>query len=239
MNSSRHGGVRYHDRMDSIDEVIGRRVRELRKQRDWKQSDVRDLAIRFGVEWTQSTISEIESGKRRSDRLEVLAVLCSMFGVSLDQLLEGDQDIEMSRTWSLSELREGLRGDLEPSSELPGTQRYAGDNSVEVRRMADKLGVDVDQLRRLVQAIYGKWERPVRLRDELAGVDQTDTSRTAQAKRGHATRRILKEITEAIEREGADALIERGYELELERTQEVIEGLGMSDYVDGMSKKDA
>ncbi|MDN6706756.1 helix-turn-helix domain-containing protein [Corynebacterium glyciniphilum] len=212
--------------MDTLDRVIGRRLYELRKERDWKQSDVQDMARRFGIEWARSTVSEIESGKKRSDRLEVLAVLCSMFGVTLEQLLDGDQEIEMSRTWSLKELREGLRGELEPSSEVPGTQRIAGDNPVEVRRMAGKLGVTDDELRRLVQAVYGKWERPIRLRDELAGVEQDDISPSAQAKRGHATRRIMREIAEAIEREGIDALTERGEQREVERTREVIDRVG-------------
>lgn len=201
--------MRYADRMDSIDEVIGRRVRELRNERNWKQSDVRDLAIRFGVEWTQSTVSEIESGKRRSDRLEILAVLCSMFSITLDQLLAGDQDVEMSKRWSLEDLRKGLHGELQPSSELPGTQRIGGDNPVEVQRMAGKLGVDVDQLRALVMAIYGEGARPIAQRDEIAGVEQADTSRTAQAKRGHATRKMLREITEAVEREGAEVIMKR------------------------------
>lgn len=207
--------------MDSIDEVIGQRVAALRRKKGWKQSEVRDLAHRFGVEWSQSTISEIESGKRRSDRLEVLALLCSMFDVSLEQLLDGDQEIEMSRTWSLKELREGLRGELEPSSEVPGTQRIAGDNPVEVRRMASKLGVDDDQLRALVAAVYGAGERPIAKRDEIAGVSQADTSRSAQAKRGHATRRILSELRAAMDEEGADAVIARGQAIREQRGAEV------------------
>lgn len=219
--------------MDSIDEVIGRQAAQLRKERGWKQSDVSDMASRFGVEWSQSMVSEIESGKRRSDRLEVLAVLCSMFDRPLVDLLQGDQEVMMSRPWTMSEIREGLAGELPPSSEKPGTTRIGGDNPVEVQRMARKLDMTEDQLRRLVQAIYGKWERPIRLRDEMAGVEQDDTSRSAQAKRGHATRRILKEINEAVEREGMPALVEMGVEREVDRRREVADQTGMTDFLEG------
>lgn len=206
--------------MESIDVVIGRRVADLRGERGWTQSQMRDLAQRFGVDWSQSTVSEIESGKRRTDRIEVLAVLCSMFGIGLDQLLAGDDQVMLGRAWTLSELREALRGELEPASEKPGTARFGGDNPVEVQRMADKLGVTVDELRVLVMAKYGKGSFPIAQRDELAGVAQDDTSRSAQAKRGHATRRMLKEITEMVERDGAEATMQRGNELVEQWNQE-------------------
>ncbi|MDK8768213.1 helix-turn-helix transcriptional regulator [Corynebacterium freneyi] len=208
--------------MESIDVVIGRRVADLRGERGWTQSQMRDLAQRFGVDWSQSTISEIESGKRRTDRLEVLAVLCSMFSLTLDELLAGDDEVMLGRPWTLEELREGLRGELEPASEKSGTMRLGGDNPVEVQRMAGKLGFTEEQLWWAVAAVYGRERRPIALRDEIAGVNQTDTSRSAQAKRGHATRRILKELNEAIDREGREELLERGSELAAKRSAEVI-----------------
>lgn len=207
--------------MDSIDVFIGKRVAALRAQNGWTQSQMRDLAVRYGVEWSQSTISEIESGKRRSDRLEVLAVLCSMFSLSLEELLVGDDDVMLSRPWNLQELRDGLRGELEPAAEKPGTRRLGGDNPVEVQRMAGKLGFTEEQLWWAVAAVYGRERRPIALRDEMAGVSQTDTSRSAQAKRGHATRRILKEINDAIDHEGREELLKRGSVLMAKRNAEV------------------
>ncbi len=211
--------------METIDVVIGRRVSALREERGWKQSDLRDMASRFGVEWSQSTVSEIESGKKRSDRLEVLAVLCSMFGITLDDLLAGDQEVMMSQPWTLASLREGLRGELEPASEKPDTRRFGGDNPIEVQRMAGKLGVNEDDLRALVMAVYGKGRRPIEVRDELAGVEQNDTSRSAQAKRGHASRKILRELQTVSDDED---VLHRGRALVAEWNREVL------DYLDNL-----
>lgn len=187
-------------------------VKAEREARKWRQKDVLDAARRLGADWSANAISEIESGRRRADTADVLAVLCLVFDIDVVTLLDDRKFDLAGRESTAQDMIDALNGEseLQPSSELPGTQRIGGDNPVEVQRMADRLGVDVDQLRALVMAVYGAGERPIAKRDEIAGVSQTDTSRSAQAKRGHATRRILSELRAAMDEEGADAVIARG-----------------------------
>lgn len=188
-------------------------VKSAREERGWRQGDVLEAVRRYGVEWSNNAISEIESGRRRADTADVLATLCLVFSVDVATLL-GTRTFDFAGSESTAEnMLDALNGDsdIEPAAEKRGTKRIGGDNPVEVRRMADRLGVDDDQLRALVMAVYGAGTRPVARRDEMAGVEQSDISRSAQAKRGHATRRILSELRAAMDEEGADAVIARGH----------------------------
>jgi transcriptional regulator with XRE-family HTH domain len=191
---------------------VAEAVKAARKERSWRQKDVLDTARRYGAEWSDNAVSEIESGRRRADTADDLAVLCLVFGVGLEKLLGAREFGLAGQRATAKDLIEAFEGTSEraPEVELPGTFQSGAESPVEVRRMADKLGVTVDELRVLVMAVYGEGSFPLSTRDELAKVDQSDTSRTAQAKRGHATRQLIKEITEAIEREGADAVMQRG-----------------------------
>ncbi len=76
---SRYGRVQ-HRLMDTI----GKRVRHLRKEREWTQTE---LAKRVGV--TQSAVAQIEGGVTETLRGEVLAGLCREFGTLPEYLLWG------------------------------------------------------------------------------------------------------------------------------------------------------
>lgn len=64
-----------------MDNVLGERIKELRKHYNWTQQD---LAEKLGV--TSASISSWESGTRRPD-FETLDNLCDIFKVTLDYLL--------------------------------------------------------------------------------------------------------------------------------------------------------
>lgn len=193
---------------------VAEAVKAARMERNWRQKDVLNTAKRFGANWSSNAVSEIESGRRRADVADDLAVLCLVFGVGLEKLL-GDRTFDLAgESATAKDLIEAFTGDSdrEPDPELPGTKRFGGENPVEVRRLADKLGADVDQLRALVMGVYGKGEFPLAVRDELAEVSREDRSRSAQAKRGHATRKLIEEVKAAVEREGEEAVMQRGNE---------------------------
>lgn len=64
-----------------MDNVLGERIKELRKHYNWTQQE---LAEKLGV--TSASISSWESGTRRPD-FETLDNLCDIFKVTLDYLL--------------------------------------------------------------------------------------------------------------------------------------------------------
>ncbi|MGO1827044.1 MAG: helix-turn-helix domain-containing protein [Corynebacterium variabile] len=202
-------------------------VKEAREARNWRQKDVLDVARRFGANWSDNAISEIEAGRRRGDTADVLAILCMVFDTDAATLL-GSRKFEFAGHESTGkEMLDALNGqsELDASPELPGHARFGGDNPIEVQRMAGKLGVNEDDLRALVMAVYGKGRRPIEVRDELAGVEQNDTSRSAQAKRGHASRKILRELQTVSDDED---VLHRGRALVAEWNREVL------DYLDNL-----
>lgn len=64
---------------------IGRKVRELRKQRRLSQSE---LALKAGI--AQSTLSYVESGKKEP-QFDTLSSICKGLGISVLELLSYDE----------------------------------------------------------------------------------------------------------------------------------------------------
>lgn len=176
--------------MITVSHIIGERVRELRKQRGWTQFDLMNEIRAKGATWAQNSVSEMESGKRRSDHLEVLAVLCSVFGMPLDEFLPSS-DTTVGESRRMSELKAGIQGNL-PDKNLPRIEQA----DVSLVAMCRNIGVSEDDLTRWAEQEHGAGADPLRVRDQIAGVTPDDSHRTAQAKRGHATRKIKRMIQE-------------------------------------------
>jgi transcriptional regulator with XRE-family HTH domain len=63
--------------------VLGRRIRELRKARGWRQLD---LAEHAGIK--ENYVSDLELGRKEAC-LRTLSILAKAFGLKLDELLRG------------------------------------------------------------------------------------------------------------------------------------------------------
>ena len=148
-------------------------VRRLRLARKMTQVDLAE-AMSGRAGWTATTVAWVETGRRRLTAAELLH-LCEVLRCRPHALVEGiDQAPVVSR-------------DLD---EVVG--QAVRD---EERKNAKRLGVSVEQFRALVQARYGRTFRDER--DSRAKVTRRMSQRTAQAKRGHATRRIIEELRQA------------------------------------------
>ncbi len=101
--------------------MIGGRVRQLREERGWTQSE---LAARAGL--TASAVSQIESAKR-SPNAETLQKLADGLEVSVDALM-GRKSDEML-----------LAGDQDARVLLRGLQDLSPDDRRAVRAMVDAL----------------------------------------------------------------------------------------------------
>ncbi|HOB26902.1 MAG TPA: DUF4065 domain-containing protein [Bacteroidales bacterium] len=69
-------------------EEIGRRIADLRSQKEYTQDDLAKL-----MNTNRSTVAQIESGKRNINALE-LKQLANIFSISIDRLLSSDFDID-------------------------------------------------------------------------------------------------------------------------------------------------
>ena len=100
--------------------VIGRRVRQLRKARNWT---LQDLAGRVGR--TSSALSMLENG-RREPRLSLLQALATAFGVQLSDLLgtapldrRAQLEVELHRAQASATYRSLGLPEVRPGPRLP------------------------------------------------------------------------------------------------------------------------
>jgi transcriptional regulator with XRE-family HTH domain len=120
----------HEDNLEALKEMVGARVRALRKERDWKQQTLTEM---IGAK-SHSTISEVENGHRMPSSA-TLRALAAVFDVSVDSLLgtTASEDSSTPETRALkaslrSELAE-LRSCLERATAL--VERHASRQSVE------------------------------------------------------------------------------------------------------------
>ncbi len=184
---------------ESISAVLGRGLASMRASQQLRQEDVAEAMQGLGLAWERVTVAAVEVGRRTITLLEGAAL-----NVVLGELTEGK-----TRIWDLVDETATVR--FGPRSVLSGTHvRYLlgmtnpGDEWIVVdaiptaaeRKAAARLGVDVDRLRRLSEALWGHHfdaERDGR----LMPVDG-ESARSTQARRGHIARELVTELSDAM-----------------------------------------
>lgn len=73
----------------SLEVLFGQRVRELRTERGWSQSELGKRMKAYGHDLSQTTVAKLENGKRPI-RLNEAQALCDIFGVAFSDLAEHD-----------------------------------------------------------------------------------------------------------------------------------------------------
>jgi transcriptional regulator with XRE-family HTH domain len=197
-------------RPPTLGQVIGRNLRAVRKERNWRQDDLAGyLRAIVGFNWTRSTITHIESGQRSLDVAEFAGMLVNLglLGVSATQLLRGSGFVELGdAAVSLSELRRAFAGDpfrvdvrrhiaiaVEDTDEAELASRGDTEQNVAARLGSDPLRVSELAFERWGRSLTD--ERDARV-DDLA--PKRATSRTLQALRGHVTRKLQDELRPAL-----------------------------------------
>ena len=194
-----------------IDQVLGKNLERLRKEKGWSQDDLVSRGWQVGLPWSRTTIAALESGKRAVELGEVVLVALILKS-SVDELLAGDDVTlvgEETVMW-LEDVREVLMSDQRAALEsFPDIHRRVSKarapegysrimlsaNGEAEQKAARKLGVTPQTI---AQAAYGLWgrsltdERNLQV-EQLEWVDETST-RQVQALRGHVTRQLLEDI---------------------------------------------
>lgn len=73
--------------MPTSEQLAGFQVRLLRQARSWSQQDLADAMIAFGYDWSQATVTRLESATRPI-RLNELVDLAALFDIPVAQFLE-------------------------------------------------------------------------------------------------------------------------------------------------------
>jgi transcriptional regulator with XRE-family HTH domain len=198
-----------------IDQVLGRNLERLRKEKGWSQDDLVSRGWQVGLPWSRSTIAALESGKRAVELGEVV-LLALILNSTVAELLAGDDVTlvgEETRIW-LDDVRLVLMSDQQAAQEsfpdihtrvskvraLDGYNRVMlSANGEAEQKAARKFGVTPLTIAQAAYDIWGRSltdERNLQV-EQLDCVDETST-RQVQALRGHVTRQLLDEIENLI-----------------------------------------
>jgi transcriptional regulator with XRE-family HTH domain len=176
-----------------IEHVIARNVAELRAQQDATQHDLAERMRVAGFGWQSNRVAQIETLRRPVSLLEVVG-LSRVFGVTVARLLAGDDEIELpsGKTMPLLAVRDALLTEPEALPDLTpdeSERRSAGHD--DLRKLAKSLDLDVNDLQVLSYRMWGWgfWYERARRLGDVSGLNK----RSAQTKRGHITRQIIKD----------------------------------------------
>ena len=145
MNESRqHAGAN----LPTPEQLVARQVRLLRQGRGWSQQEVAEKMRAYGYQWSQATVTRLESASRPI-RLNELADLAILFGVPVTQFLESrDLDFEWddlealeSEIAALTKEREVLKAQLDEAryEAMVATERE-GAATASLARVNGRLG---------------------------------------------------------------------------------------------------
>ncbi|MFT3797183.1 helix-turn-helix domain-containing protein [Microbacterium sp.] len=211
------------------------RVRNLREARGLSQDQLARRVRSYGLNWTTSRVSELENGRLEPTLQTLLVVVAALTTggrnlvvTSLRDIVPSDA-VAITASWSanLSDLcllfDSDRAGDAEMDSVLPDAEKLNLDvekvvatvksmppgmsfrraaelelepTSLAENRAARRLGISANAVKMWANSL---WAQSL---DEKAASDAGDMS--AQ-RRGHATRRLVKEIEEAIHAAAADS----------------------------------
>jgi len=135
--------------MPTPEQVAARQLRLLRQGRGWSQQDVAEKMQAYGYQWSQATVTRLESASRPI-RLNELADLAILYDVPIAQFLEpeisgsglGDPGALEREIQRLELERDGLRGSvLEADAAMVSLERERAAAAALQARIAGRLDV--------------------------------------------------------------------------------------------------
>lgn len=191
--------------MRHLEDVVADNIRRLRTERGWSQAELATALFLVQLrQWSPSTVALVETGKQRADRLLDLAALCQVFGVPLTELITGDGaiDLQGGDSVQIATIRDCLAGN---SPGVTNERLNSTNDPFELARIARNIGLTRAQLILACYDRLNRWDFN-NLREEWADIPPGTSTRTAQAMRGHATRRILELVQRHVVADGVTAV---------------------------------
>jgi len=145
MNEQRKNAA---ENMPTPEQLVARQVRLLRQGRGWSQQEVAEKMRAYGYQWSQATVTRLESASRPI-RLNELADLAILFSVPVAQFLES-RDLEFkwddlealeSEIASMTKERDALKADLDEKRYLAMVAaEREGEAAAALARVNGRLG---------------------------------------------------------------------------------------------------
>lgn len=186
------------------DALLAANIRRIRTDLGWRQADLAEHMHPYAG-WNSSTVAWVENGRRAISGAEVYW-LCVVLGVGADELMKGSRRVVRSDGLAIASVwvRRAAMAQGFPARRTSPEDATARDDE---RKAAARLGVTPEVFRVLIYMTFGRHldqERNRRIGD-VTGL----SPRTIQAKRGHATRAIVAELSALIDEHGIEAVLNR------------------------------
>lgn len=178
--------------MTKLEHVIARNIAELREEKGATQADLAAKMRANGFAWQTNRAAQIETLRRPVSLLEVVG-LARVFFVPVGRLLEGSDEVDMpdGSAMPLAEVRDALagKGAVTVRDATPDEVAEHHDAAEDLAKLAKRVGVTPHVLDALAYRVFGQSLRAER--EQRVGDVSDLPKRSAQTKRGHATRQIL------------------------------------------------
>ena len=197
--------------MPALSDVIARNIAALRAARGWTQQDLAAEMAGTGMAWSGNRVAQVETLRSPVSVVELMA-LCWVFETDLARFFEGEEKITMAVEGyevDLSVFREITRGHAgklrqERLVQDEGNRLRSERRAEEMRKLDGRLGLEWWELDSLAYVSFG--HDFISERERRVGDLHELSKRSAQTKRGHATRTILTELGSLIAVRGLAAV---------------------------------
>lgn len=188
--------------VDELEEVIARGAREALSADDLRHEDVAGSMTVLGFRWTANRVAQVLTGRGALSLLEI-AGLCAALGRPVSELIgdSGDVRLPAGTAVSVDDVRRALLdGDPNPwhrarsgqiADALPPSQSQHDEATIKAAR---RLGVPPDRVEVGAAELWGHGF--ARERDRRTEPRPDETKRQLQARRGHAARDLLAELSD-------------------------------------------
>jgi RNA polymerase sigma factor (sigma-70 family) len=186
------------DEYPSLGQIVGLSLRRAREARSNTQEQAAEALRAVGLNWTRANVASLESGRRQDLTLAELVLLSAGFGLPLRYWFEEAPPLVRLGAGAVvpTDRLVGLFQGSNPNGPVEVPSQADGELRLEAElHAAEALGVSLDQVRVTAEKLWGHSlakERELRLRTEGSGSGSTT------ARRGHITRVLLAELTDAI-----------------------------------------
>jgi transcriptional regulator with XRE-family HTH domain len=181
-----------------LDHLIAANLRARRLERGMTQAQLASAMRSLGFNWTPNRVTQIETG-RRAVLLEEFFVLALLLRQPITGWLKGDVDIRLpgGGVLEVKDVRAGMTVSGLPddiSWLIKGDPHHVEPSDEELRRVAARVDLSVGTVQALAMYLWGRqfFEERDRRAGSLSGLSR----RSAQSKRGHATRALIAEMRE-------------------------------------------
>lgn len=207
----------------SVGAVVGENLQRLRERARLTQHELARLLARRGAQWHRSKVAAIEAGERPNMSFADVLVLTNAFNIELAELFEGDSEVTLTEYVILSRpmVRDVIRGTYvvggpdgwDPATrqdELLKLAQIRADD--DARKAASLLGSEADRAlahrlnvpaRAVTETAIELWSRTLtEERDaRVAGLGDMNAGER-QARRGHITRELSRQLQTELDRRG-------------------------------------